>query len=137
MNGFGASLIDEYSRSFLIQDCYPNASNSSTPGAARPATSSASRYPLPILAAVMSAPEETAEAYVKTAESLPLEQSQSSTETGETESTPSNQQLTAACIDMATNTEGRVYGLGLLQYVDSEPKESPAASLLRNVGVDG
>uniref|UniRef100_A0A0D3C3V2 DUF1664 domain-containing protein n=1 Tax=Brassica oleracea var. oleracea TaxID=109376 RepID=A0A0D3C3V2_BRAOL len=31
----------------------------------------------------------------------------------------------------------RVYGLGSLQYVDAEPKESPAASVRRNVGVDG
>ncbi|KAG2298742.1 hypothetical protein Bca52824_035214 [Brassica carinata] len=162
--------MEEYSRSFLIQDCYPNVSNPSTPGAKRPATSSASRYPLPILAAVMSSPErcrtlllhpqrlngdlwskykvvssglapaltevvrkthtrkdvtcidKRAEVYVKTAESLALEQSQSSTVTGETELTPSNQQLTAACIETATNTKGKVYGLGLFQYVDAEPK---------------
>ncbi|KAF3589885.1 hypothetical protein F2Q69_00027174 [Brassica cretica] len=193
------------------------------PGATRPATSSASRHPLPSLAAVMSAPErrnmpllhpqrlngglwfrihdcirkdvvatyqsnfwgpwwnynmvpqekkdawwtsfvmveaggvapalielvckthtsrdgtcidKRAEAYVKAAEALALERSQSSTETGETASAPSNQQLSAAYIEMATNTKGRVYGLGSLQYVDVEPKESPAASLRRSVEVD-
>ncbi|KAJ0233341.1 hypothetical protein HA466_0283080 [Hirschfeldia incana] len=61
---------------------------------------------------------------VKAAESLALEPSQSSTVTGETASAPSNQQLTAAYIGMATN-------------VDAEPKESSAASLRRHFGVDG
>ncbi|KAF3583420.1 hypothetical protein F2Q69_00028949 [Brassica cretica] len=44
--------------------------------------------------------------------------------TCETASAPSNQQLTVAYIEIVTN-------------VDAEPKESPAASLCRNVGVDG
>ncbi|CDY61744.1 BnaCnng38430D [Brassica napus] len=44
--------------------------------------------------------------------------------TCETASAPSNQQLTVAYIEMVTN-------------VDAEPNESPAASLCRDVGVDG
>ncbi|CAH8358484.1 unnamed protein product [Eruca vesicaria subsp. sativa] len=81
--------------------------------------------------------DKRAEAYVKAAESLALERSESATATGETASATSTQQLNAAYIEMATNTKGRVYGLGSLQYVDAEPKESPAASLCRSVGVDG
>ncbi|KAL0805775.1 hypothetical protein Bca101_098266 [Brassica carinata] len=194
------------------------------PGATRPATSSASRHPLPSLAAVMSAPErrnmphlhpqrlngglwfriddcirkdvvatyqsnfwgpwwnynmvpqekkdawwtsfvtveaggvapsltqlvlkthssrdgtcidKRTETYVMAAEALALERSQNATATGETASAPSTQQLNAAYIEMATNTKGRVYGLGSFQYVDAQPKESPAASLHRNIGLDG
>ncbi|CAN6843176.1 unnamed protein product, partial [Brassica oleracea] len=57
--------------------------------------------------------DKRAEGYVKAAEALALERPQSATATG------------------------RVYGLGSLQCVDAEPKESPAASVRRNVGVDG
>ncbi|KAL0790820.1 hypothetical protein Bca101_007066 [Brassica carinata] len=71
------------------------------------------------------------------AEALALERSQNATATGETASAPSTQQLNAAYIEMATNTKGRVYGLGSFQYVDAQPKESPAASLHRNIGLDG
>ncbi|CAN6828386.1 unnamed protein product [Brassica oleracea] len=81
--------------------------------------------------------DKRAEGYVKAAEALALERSQSATATGENASAPSTQQLNAAYIETATNTKGRVYGLGSLQYVDADPKESPAASLRRNVGVDG
>ncbi|KAL0681235.1 hypothetical protein Bca4012_048082 [Brassica carinata] len=81
--------------------------------------------------------DKRTETYVMAAEALALERSQNATATGETASAPSTQQLNAAYIEMATNTKGRVYGLGSFQYVDAQPKESPAASLHRNIGLDG
>uniref|UniRef100_A0A0D3CT97 Uncharacterized protein n=1 Tax=Brassica oleracea var. oleracea TaxID=109376 RepID=A0A0D3CT97_BRAOL len=65
--------------------------------------------------------DKRAEGYVEAAEALALERPQSATATGENVSALSTQQLNDAYIE----------------YVDAEPKESPAASLRRNVGVDG
>ncbi|KAL0805754.1 hypothetical protein Bca101_098245 [Brassica carinata] len=125
------------------------------PGATRPATSSASRHPLPSLAAVMSAPERRNMPHLHpqrlngglwfriddcirkdVLKLLPWSDHKCHCYR-ETASALSTQQLNAAYIEMATNTKGRVYGLGSFQYVDAQPKESPAASLHRNIGLDG
>ncbi|VVA91357.1 unnamed protein product [Arabis nemorensis] len=56
-------------------------------------------------------------------------------ENGSTVTEPSNEQLTAAYIEVTTNTKGQVYGLGSIQYLNADPNESAAASLRRNFDV--
>ncbi|EFH63056.1 hypothetical protein ARALYDRAFT_893861 [Arabidopsis lyrata subsp. lyrata] len=37
---------------------------------------------------------------------------------------------------MATNSKGRIYGLGSIQYLNVDPNEAASASLLRNLDID-
>ncbi|CAH8362118.1 unnamed protein product [Eruca vesicaria subsp. sativa] len=120
------------------------------PGATRPATSSASRHPLPSLAAVMSSPERRLHLVLASTNKMfriddcirkdvvATYQSNFWGPWWNYNMVPQEKKdAWWTSFVMATNTKGRVYGLGSLQYVDAEPKESPAASLRRSVGVDG
>ncbi|CAH8330874.1 unnamed protein product [Eruca vesicaria subsp. sativa] len=123
------------------------------PGATRPATSAASRHPLPSLAAVMSAPERR---------NMPLLHPQRlngglwfgiddcirkdvvSTYQSNFWGPWWNYGMVPAekkaawwtCFVVATNGKGRVYGLGSIQDIENEDTETAPASLFTHVGFD-